>query len=208
MESSYHRCCCISMLTLTKQDVDLKTAGFCLSTIVFLSVMMGNYSSALIPDTEEFVSIVSMAEKLNEQVTLMEQERKENQSEELDSLALQGNSEEPNQNGSAQPEVAPKSVPTQSFSSLLPKALSAVLHPSLPPGLGSSTHTNASQVKHTSPNLEQLQMELRDLRDQFEQMKSQHNKEIKLLMNELDEEKRIRLTLQMEIQRMKKHMAK
>ncbi|XP_026183611.1 SH3 domain-containing kinase-binding protein 1 isoform X3 [Mastacembelus armatus] len=194
MESSYHRCCCISMLTLTKQD------------------------------TEEFVSIVSMAEKLNEQVaraadeslqaelqtlvTLMEQERKENQSEELDSLALQGNSEEPNQNGSAQPEVAPKSVPTQSFSSLLPKALSAVLHPSLPPGLGSSTHTNASQVKHTSPNLEQLQMELRDLRDQFEQMKSQHNKEIKLLMNELDEEKRIRLTLQMEIQRMKKHMAK
>lgn len=73
-------------------------------------------------------------------------------------------------------------------------------------------------------------MELRDLRDQFNQMKSQHkytthdvisvcasqplsisaaltvilcsSKEIKLLMSELDEEKRIRLTLQVGIEQL------
>ncbi|XP_040907479.1 SH3 domain-containing kinase-binding protein 1 isoform X3 [Toxotes jaculatrix] len=178
MVSSYHRCCCISPVTVAKQD------------------------------TEEFDSIVSVAEKLNEQVTLMmEEERKENQSEELETLTLQENSQETSQNGSDLPAAVPKSVPTQSFSSLLPKALSAVLSP-LAPGLKSDPQLSRNPAKCASPNLEQLQTELRDLRDQFEQMKSQHNKEIKLLMNELDEEKRIRLTLQMEIQRMKKHMSK
>ncbi|XP_050934507.1 SH3 domain-containing kinase-binding protein 1 isoform X2 [Lates calcarifer] len=186
---------------------------------------MGSYSSVLIPDTEEFHSIVSVAEKLNEQVAhaaderlqselqtlvtlMMEEERKENQTEELDVLTHQENSLDTSQNGSALPAAVPKSVPSQSFSSLLPKALSAVLHPTLPPGLKSEPGPSRNPAKHTSPNLEQLQTELRDLRDQFEQMKTQHNKEIKLLMNELDEEKRIRLTLQMEIQRMKKRMSK
>ncbi|XP_023277227.1 SH3 domain-containing kinase-binding protein 1-like isoform X3 [Seriola lalandi dorsalis] len=184
---------------------------------------MGSYSSVLIPDTEDFDSIVSVAEKLNEQaahaaderlqselqtlVTLMmEEERKENQREQLDTSTRQENSQEMSQNESALPAPVPKSEPTQSFSSLLPKALSAVLHPT--PGLKSDSQPSRNPAKHASTNLEQLQTELRDLRDQFEQMKSQHNKEIKLLMNELDEEKRIRLTLQMEIQRMKKHMSK
>ncbi|XP_035864587.1 SH3 domain-containing kinase-binding protein 1 isoform X1 [Sander lucioperca] len=195
---------------------------FCLSlsTLVFLSVTMGSYSSALIPDTEEFDSVVSMAEKLNEQVAhaaderlqselqtlvtlMMEEERKENQSEEPDALTLQENSQETSHNGSALPAAASKSVPMQSFISLLPKALSAVLHPTLPPHINSDP-----QLSRNPPSLQQLQTDLRDLRDQFELMKSQHNKEIKLLMNELDEEKRIRLTLQMEIQRMKKHMSK
>ncbi|XP_067464098.1 SH3 domain-containing kinase-binding protein 1 isoform X2 [Thunnus thynnus] len=222
MVSSYRRCCCISPVRLTKQDVDLKTPQVFLSfslspsTLVFLSVTMGNYSSALIPDTDEFDSIVSLAEKLNEQVTLtMEVERKENQSEELDSSSTtsfqQENSEEPSQNGSALPAAKSKSALTQSspssaapsFSSLLPKALSAVLHATLPP-----RYSSVPRPIRNPPNLEQLQTELRELRANFEQMKSQHNKEIKLLMNELDEEKRIRLTLQMEVQRMKKHMSK
>ncbi|XP_008274487.1 SH3 domain-containing kinase-binding protein 1 isoform X4 [Stegastes partitus] len=165
-----------------------------------------SYSSALIPDTEEFGSIVSVAEKLNEQVTLMmEEERNKNQSEELNSSTPQESTQETSEN--ALPAAVPKNVPTESFSSLLPKALSAVLHPTLPPGLNSDLPSR-NPDKHSPPNLEQLQTELRDLRDQIEQMKSQHNKEIKLLMNELDEEKRIRLTLQMEIQRMKKHLSK
>ncbi|XP_071316997.1 SH3 domain-containing kinase-binding protein 1 isoform X2 [Trachinotus anak] len=137
---------------------------------------------------------------------MMEEKRKENQSEQVDTLTLQDNAQEMSQNESALPAAVPKSVPTQSFSSLLPKALSAVLHPT--PGLKSDPQPSRNPAKYASPNLEQLQTELRDLRDQFEQMKSQHNKELKLLMNELDEEKRIRLTLQMEIQRMKKHMSK
>nr|XP_020454515.1 SH3 domain-containing kinase-binding protein 1-like [Monopterus albus] len=135
------------------------------------------------------------------------EERKEDQTEELDSLTLQENSQETNQDDAPLPTAAPSTVPTQSFSSLLPKALSAVLCPS-PPGLSSNPQPSTNLAKYTSPNLEQLQTELRDLREKFEQMKNQHNKEIKLLMNELDEEKRIRLTLQMEIQRMKKHMSK
>ncbi|KAM8741876.1 uncharacterized protein AB9X84_019133 isoform 1-T1 [Acanthopagrus schlegelii] len=180
-----------------------------------------SYSSALIPETEEFDSIVSIAERLNEQVAhaaderlqselqtlvtfMMEEERKENQSEEHSGE----NSQETNQNGSALPAAVAKSVPTESLSTLLPKALSAVLKTSAP-GLNSDPpQPSRGPVKHSPANLEQLQTELRDLRDQFDQMKSQHNKEIKLLMNELDEEKRIRLTLQMEIQRMKKHMSK
>ncbi|XP_053296857.1 SH3 domain-containing kinase-binding protein 1 isoform X3 [Pleuronectes platessa] len=151
---------------------------------------MGSYSSALIPDTEEFASIASAAEKLNEQIAgaderlqselqtlatlMMEEKRKENPSEEPGASTLRENSQEASHNGPALP------------------VLSAVL----PQGLTSDPRPSRSPAAHTSPNLGELQTELRDLRDQFEQMKSQHNKEIKLLMSELDEEKKIRLTLQ------------
>jgi len=60
-------------------------------------------------------------------------------------------------------------TPTQSFTSLLPRALSAVLHLAAPPGLAADP-----QPGRTPPGLGQLQAELRDLRDQFELMKSQH----------------------------------
>ncbi|KAM9846571.1 SH3 domain-containing kinase-binding protein 1 [Aulostomus maculatus] len=179
---------------------------------------MGNYSSALIPDTEEFESIVSLAEKLNEQVThSMEAERNEHQCEEQDSSApTQENSYEKRQIGAAPHAAELQSGPTQStptggaqsLSSLLPKALSAVLQARPPSSLNSEPQRSRNPAAHTSPKLEDLQTELRELKEQFDQMKSQHNKEIKLLMNELDEEKRIRLTLQMEIHRMKKHMSK
>ncbi|KAG7274361.1 hypothetical protein CRUP_028682 [Coryphaenoides rupestris] len=59
-----------------------------------------------------------------------------------------------------------------------------------------------------SRSLDQLHRELQDLREDLEHMKRQHNKEIELLMNELDEEKRVRLTLQMELKHMKKHVLK
>ncbi|XP_013858571.1 SH3 domain-containing kinase-binding protein 1 isoform X5 [Austrofundulus limnaeus] len=159
--------------------------------------MMGNYSSALIPDTEEFDSIVTATEK----VTLSTEEgKKQSQSEGMNSLTHKEGTQGANQNTSAL-QTSEKNTPVQSFSSVLPKALSAVMNPAFNP-------QPKTPEKNSKPNLDQLQTELRDLRDQFEQMKIQHNKEIKLLMNELDEEKRIRLTLQMEIQRMKKHMSK
>ncbi|XP_033834338.2 SH3 domain-containing kinase-binding protein 1 [Periophthalmus magnuspinnatus] len=105
---------------------------------------------------------------------------------------------------------SPASSSGDSLSSLLPKALSAVLHHTLPPGQSRNQPTSENSTTSCSQplNLEQLQTELTVLRGQFEQMKSQHNKEIKQLMNELDEEKKIRLTLQMEIKRIKKHMSK
>ncbi|CAL1573550.1 unnamed protein product [Knipowitschia caucasica] len=102
------------------------------------------------------------------------------------------------------------SNPDDPLSSLLPKALSAVLHHNIPPGHGRNHPTRLTNQNSTpnSPDLKQLQNELLVLKGQFEQMKAQHNKEIKLLMNELDEEKKIRLTLQMEIKHIKKHMSK
>nr|XP_057944114.1 SH3 domain-containing kinase-binding protein 1 [Doryrhamphus excisus]XP_057944115.1 SH3 domain-containing kinase-binding protein 1 [Doryrhamphus excisus]XP_057944116.1 SH3 domain-containing kinase-binding protein 1 [Doryrhamphus excisus] len=135
-------------------------------------------------------------------------ERKGNQSEELNSSILQKKETSPNGAAYEPRNVLPYTSPT--LSPLLPKALSAVLHArQTSQGLESEPRPRRSPTEHTSsPKLERLQSELRDLREQFEQMKTQHNKEIKLLMNELDEEKRIRLTLQMEIQRMKKHMSK
>ncbi|XP_013858567.1 SH3 domain-containing kinase-binding protein 1 isoform X2 [Austrofundulus limnaeus] len=167
-------------------------------------------------DTEEFDSIVTATEKVNEQgahagneklqselleVTLSTEEgKKQSQSEGMNSLTHKEGTQGANQNTSAL-QTSEKNTPVQSFSSVLPKALSAVMNPAFNP-------QPKTPEKNSKPNLDQLQTELRDLRDQFEQMKIQHNKEIKLLMNELDEEKRIRLTLQMEIQRMKKHMSK
>ncbi|XP_065819413.1 uncharacterized protein si:dkey-71d15.2 isoform X2 [Labrus bergylta] len=150
---------------------------------------MGSYSSALVPDTEEFDSIVSIAEKLNEQgahgaderlkselqtlVTLMmEEERKENKNQEPDSPTLQEKPQEASHNGSALPATVPEIVPTQSFSSLLPKALSAVLHPKVTPSLNSDPQPSRDPIKKTPLNLEQLQTELRDLRDHFDQMKT------------------------------------
>ncbi|XP_037543570.1 SH3 domain-containing kinase-binding protein 1 [Nematolebias whitei] len=118
----------------------------------------------------------------------------------MNSLTHQGSTQGAAQNSPAL-QASENNIPVQSFS-LLPKAVSAVIHPTAISG------PRPRGPENSSPNLEQLQAELRHLRDQFEQMKSQHNKEIKLLMNELDEEKRIRLTLQMEIQRMKKRMTK
>lgn len=68
--------------------------------------------------------------------------------------------------------TVPKSVQTQSFSSLLPKALSAILNPA------SRATSDPQPCRHPSgrppAEVEQLRTELRDLRDQFNQMKSQH----------------------------------
>ncbi|XP_014051705.1 SH3 domain-containing kinase-binding protein 1 isoform X2 [Salmo salar] len=94
------------------------------------------------------------------------------------------------------------------FSTLLPGALSAILRVTLPPHLTSNPKPRREPSAQGPLTLEQLQTELRDLRDEVEMMKSQHNKEIQLLMNELDEEKRIRLSVQMEVAQMKKHKSK
>lgn len=96
---------------------------------------------------------------------MMEEQQQENQTEEPDSLGPKENSEEP------KGEITvPRIVQIQSLSSLLPKAPSAVLHPTTradpQPGKDPSSRTPA--------HVEQLRTELRDLRDQFNQMKTQH----------------------------------
>ncbi|XP_019903370.3 SH3 domain-containing kinase-binding protein 1 isoform X2 [Esox lucius] len=109
---------------------------------------------------------------------------------------------------SALPPGATASVSSHPFSTLLPGALSAVLRATLPPHRTSDPKPRKEGAVQGPVSLEQLRTELLDLRDEVEMMKSQHNKEIQQLMNELDEEKRIRLSLQMEIAQMKKQMSK
>lgn len=67
--------------------------------------------------------------------------------------------------------TGPKSVQTQSFSSLLPKALSAILNPA---SRATSDPQPGRHPGRTPAEVEQLRTELRDLRDQFNQMKTQH----------------------------------
>lgn len=98
------------------------------------------------------------------QITVTMEETRGNQTEASDALRPKENSEEASEEVSA-----PKSVETQSFSSLLPRALSAVLHPA-----ARATSDPQAATGRSPAEVEQLRTELRDLRDQFNQMKTQH----------------------------------
>ncbi|XP_076123291.1 SH3 domain-containing kinase-binding protein 1 isoform X1 [Alosa pseudoharengus] len=89
--------------------------------------------------------------------------------------------------------------PASSPPSLFSGALSAVLHH---PGATLRVTPSGSLI------LDQLKLQLREMRDDLELLKSQHKKEVKLLMSELDEEKRIRLSLQVEVDKIKKQLSK
>ncbi|XP_038658477.1 SH3 domain-containing kinase-binding protein 1 isoform X2 [Scyliorhinus canicula] len=56
----------------------------------------------------------------------------------------------------------------------------------------------------TQDPIEELRAQMKELRSFIEMMKSQHKKEITQLMNELDEEKKIRISLQLEVEGIKK----
>ncbi|KAL2093193.1 hypothetical protein ACEWY4_010505 [Coilia grayii] len=83
--------------------------------------------------------------------------------------------------------------------SLFSGALSAVLHN---PG------ATLKVAPSGSPALDHLRVQLREMRDELDLLKSQHKKEVKLLMSELDEEKKVRLSLQVEVDKIKKQLAK
>ncbi|XP_053313284.1 SH3 domain-containing kinase-binding protein 1 isoform X2 [Spea bombifrons] len=59
---------------------------------------------------------------------------------------------------------------------------------------------------HNQSLLEELQTQVKELRSIIETMKDQQKKEIKQLLSELDEEKKIRLRLQMDISEIKKSL--
>lgn len=97
----------------------------------------------------------------------MEEEQQENQTEEPDSLRPKENSEEPEEEISG-----PENAQIQSMSSLLPRALSSILHPT--PCATSDPQPGKDPSSRTPAGVEQLRLELRDLRGQFNQMKTQH----------------------------------
>ncbi|XP_051542642.1 SH3 domain-containing kinase-binding protein 1-like [Myxocyprinus asiaticus] len=115
----------------------------------------------------------------------------------------------------------PKAVPviTAPEKSALPPK------PSAPPSSsgcsGASLHQGSTSLRPHSPStdargkneqgvavMEELRAQLRDLRGTVDLMKSQHKQEIKQLVSELDEEKRIRISLQMEVEQIKKSLSK
>ncbi|KAG8009617.1 SH3 domain-containing kinase-binding protein 1, partial [Nibea albiflora] len=75
----------------------------------------------------------------------------------------------------------------------------------------SSGLTPSPELRHsplTPPTLEELRTQLRDLRASVELLKSQHRQEMKQLSNALDDEKKIRVSLQMEVEHIKKSLSK
>ncbi|KAG7487359.1 hypothetical protein MATL_G00022390 [Megalops atlanticus] len=142
-----------------------------------------------------------------------EEEKRERGKEELDSLPPKtgdGNKKAPEKS-----QLPPKpAVPPSSSSASAPSALSSLLPTPLaaalrPPSASAPDSKPKSDPGPQGPlTMEELRAQLRDLRGSIEQMKNQHKKEIKQLMNELDEEKRIRLSLQMEVEHIKKVLSK
>ncbi|XP_074478793.1 SH3 domain-containing kinase-binding protein 1 isoform X1 [Sebastes fasciatus] len=78
--------------------------------------------------------------------------------------------------------------------------------PSSSSGLSPSPELRHSPL--TPPTLEELRNQLRDLRSSVELLKSQHRQEMKQLTNALDDEKKIRVSLQMEVEHIKKNLSK
>uniref|UniRef100_A0A673MP33 Osteoclast-stimulating factor 1 n=1 Tax=Sinocyclocheilus rhinocerous TaxID=307959 RepID=A0A673MP33_9TELE len=111
------------------------------------------------------------------------------------------------------------------FQWTVPEKSSLPPKPSAPPSSsgsgGASLHQGSAGLRPHSPSvdvrvkneqgaatLEELRAQLRDLKGTVELMKSQHKQEIKQLVSELDEEKRIRISLQMEVEQIKKSLSK
>nr|XP_029516752.1 SH3 domain-containing kinase-binding protein 1-like [Oncorhynchus nerka] len=97
----------------------------------------------------------------------------------------------------------------------------AVLHPPSTEGLAlrpispcpsyakpTSSCISPSPEPRPTPTLEELRGQLRELRASVELMKSQHRQEMKQLSSDLDEEKMFRLTMQMEVEKIKRSLFK
>ncbi|XP_041439551.1 SH3 domain-containing kinase-binding protein 1 isoform X7 [Xenopus laevis] len=69
-----------------------------------------------------------------------------------------------------------------------------------------SSAETRQKADHSQSPLEELQSQVKELRSIIETMKDQQKKEIKQLLSELDEEKKIRLRLQMDVNEIKKSL--
>uniref|UniRef100_A0A3B4EW83 Osteoclast-stimulating factor 1 n=1 Tax=Pundamilia nyererei TaxID=303518 RepID=A0A3B4EW83_9CICH len=106
-------------------------------------------------------------------------------------------------------ESAPDSkVPLPAKPSILnpPNSSHRSASPSSSSGLSPSPELRHSP--QTPLSLEELRNQLRDLRASIDLLKSQHRQEMKLLATALDEERTIRINLQMEVEHIKKSLSK
>ncbi|XP_047423879.1 SH3 domain-containing kinase-binding protein 1 isoform X2 [Mugil cephalus] len=87
-----------------------------------------------------------------------------------------------------------------------PNSVHRPVSPSSASGLSPSP-----ELRHlplAAPTLEELRNQLRDLRASIDLLKNQHRQEMKQLSHALDEEKKIRLSLQVEVEHIKKSLSK
>ncbi|KAM9712530.1 SH3 domain-containing kinase-binding protein 1 isoform 2-T2 [Menidia menidia] len=98
-------------------------------------------------------------------------------------------------------------VPLTKPSSLTsPNATHRPISPSSSPGL-----TPSPELRHSPmapPTLDELKLQLRELKASVELLKSQHRQEMKQLASALDEEKKMRISLQVEVDHIKKSLSK
>ncbi|XP_065714260.1 SH3 domain-containing kinase-binding protein 1 isoform X2 [Patagioenas fasciata] len=99
-----------------------------------------------------------------------------------------------------QPSLSPS--PSPGFHSI---AMGTTGHRSNSPSLfGTEGKPKTEHLSQGQTALEELRTQIKELRTIIENMKDQQKKEIKQLLSELDEEKKIRLRLQMEVNDIKK----
>lgn len=91
-------------------------------------------------------------------------------------------------------------------SALHPGGAATGHRPNSPSHIGHEAKPKNDRASHSQQPLEELRSQVMDLRTIIDLMKSQHKKEIRQLINELDEEKKIRLSLQMEVEHIKKFL--
>uniref|UniRef100_A0A3P9CT29 Osteoclast-stimulating factor 1 n=1 Tax=Maylandia zebra TaxID=106582 RepID=A0A3P9CT29_9CICH len=104
--------------------------------------------------------------------------------------------------------VRPCKVPLPAKPSILnpPNSSHRSASPSSSSGLSPSPELRHSP--QTPLSLEELRNQLRDLRASIDLLKSQHRQEMKQLATALDEERTIRINLQMEVEHIKKSLSK
>ncbi|XP_060717292.1 SH3 domain-containing kinase-binding protein 1 isoform X1 [Tachysurus vachellii] len=182
-------------------------------------------------DIDEFDSIVSSTEKLSHPTASrprVTDRRPRSQiftssslpsNDLLDSLSTE-NEQKEREKGKDEPD----SFPPKSLDSTrkMPKALPVITAPeksskpstltTAPGAVALRPHSPSMESKMKSEQgstvMEELKIQLRELRATVELMKSQHKQEMKQLVSELDEEKKIRLSLQMDVENIKKVLSK
>uniref|UniRef100_A0A803WE64 SH3 domain-containing kinase-binding protein 1 n=1 Tax=Ficedula albicollis TaxID=59894 RepID=A0A803WE64_FICAL len=149
-------------------------------------------------DLEGFDSVIPIAEKLNHPTTTRPKATgRRPPSQSLTSVSDNKTSLPPKPGGLAsgsnvQPSLSPS--PSPGFHSI---AMGTTGHRSNSPSLfGTEGKPKTEHLSQGQTALEELRTQIRELRTIIETMKDQQKKEIKQLLSELDEEKKIRLRLQ------------
>ncbi|KAM5221718.1 SH3 domain-containing kinase-binding protein 1 isoform 6-T6 [Ctenodactylus gundi] len=192
----------VGPLTHTRGDgpkIDL--AGSALSSI--LDKDLSDRSNDI--DLEGFDSVVSSTEKLSHPTTSRPKATgRRPPSQSLTSVSDNKASLPPKPGTMAAGSSGPASL-SSVVSSPLSSSLGTAGHRANSPSLfGTEGKLKVEPAASSQAAVEELRMQIRELRSIIETMKDQQKREIKQLLSELDEEKKIRLRLQMEVNDIKK----